>query len=339
MSEVLLKDYRGDVVENVHYGNIAVVNYTGQMIAYLGDIKKDTFFRSASKPIQCLPAYMHGLHKKYGFTPEETAIFNGSHWGSTHHIKTLKSILAKSNLQEGDMIMKPSPSLGTYMSTKLTKKLPFPVLAGNSKLQHNCSGKHASLLLLQRELTGSTEDYWKIESPAQQEVLSYLSVFTNIEASQIKIGTDGCGVPVFAVPLYNIALSYAKLAKPASLHNNKLEEAVHYNTQSIHAHPEKINDFYNSVYYLNEDHNFIAKDGANGVMCIGIKDAGIGIAMKLDDGLDSSLFTLIIPQVLEQLGYGGELADTIRTSMKTTVINDNGLEVGYSASDFILEKP
>ena len=63
MSEILVKEYRGNIVENAHRGSIAVVSSTGDTIAYLGDIEKQTFMRSASKPIQVLPTLLAGLQK------------------------------------------------------------------------------------------------------------------------------------------------------------------------------------------------------------------------------------------------------------------------------------
>ena len=35
MSEILVKEYRGNIVENTHRGSIAVVSSTGDTIAYL----------------------------------------------------------------------------------------------------------------------------------------------------------------------------------------------------------------------------------------------------------------------------------------------------------------
>ena len=60
MSEILVKEYRGNIVENAHRGSIAVVSSTGDTIAYLGDIEKQTFMRSASKPIQCWQDFTEG---------------------------------------------------------------------------------------------------------------------------------------------------------------------------------------------------------------------------------------------------------------------------------------
>ena len=90
MSEILVKEYRGNIVENAHRGSIAVVSSTGDTIAYLGDIEKQTFMRSASKPIQVLPTLLAGLHRRFNLTDEDVAMFNSSHWGSNHHIFVLE---------------------------------------------------------------------------------------------------------------------------------------------------------------------------------------------------------------------------------------------------------
>ena len=71
MPEVLVKEYRGDVVENVHYGSVAIISSTGETIAYTGDIEKQTYMRSASKPVQVLPTLVKGLHRRFNLTDED----------------------------------------------------------------------------------------------------------------------------------------------------------------------------------------------------------------------------------------------------------------------------
>ena len=57
MSEVLIKEYRGNIVENVHRGSIAIVSSTGDTVAYLGDIEKQTYI---SQQTYTGPAYTSG---------------------------------------------------------------------------------------------------------------------------------------------------------------------------------------------------------------------------------------------------------------------------------------
>ncbi|GAV26339.1 asparaginase, partial [Carboxydothermus islandicus] len=67
--------------------------------------------------------------------------------------------------------------------------------------------------------------YEKIDHPVQQEIFKFIADFTAVSPEKIKIGIDGCGVPVFAVPLKNGALAFAKLSRP-DLFSGKLKEAV-----------------------------------------------------------------------------------------------------------------
>jgi L-asparaginase II len=46
---------RGEIVESIHYGSIAVVSPDGQLMAHYGDPHAVTFLRSSAKPFQALP--------------------------------------------------------------------------------------------------------------------------------------------------------------------------------------------------------------------------------------------------------------------------------------------
>ena len=51
---------RGDTVESIHYGAIAVVDATGKLIASYGYPQAITYLRSSAKPFQALPFLEHG---------------------------------------------------------------------------------------------------------------------------------------------------------------------------------------------------------------------------------------------------------------------------------------
>ena len=277
MSEILVKEYRGNIVENAHRGSIAVVSSTGDTIAYLGDIEKQTFMRPASKPIQVLPTLLAGLHRRFNLTDEDVAMFNSSHWGSNHHIFVLEEISRKTGLNPDDMIMKPCASTSaSALAAKLTDRSKLHPRQGQSKLQHCCSGKHFSLMLLQRELTGKPDGYQLKDSPVQQQIINFISMLSQTPTFKIGLGIDGCGVPVFALPLRSIAMSYAKLMDPFSL-SNELRETIDYNFSCIHKYPEKINDYGTPSYYINQNPDLIMKDGSRGVICM-----AMGRAMELD---------------------------------------------------------
>lgn len=337
MSEILVKEYRGPVAENLHRGSIAIVSSTGDTIAYLGDIEKQTFMRSASKPIQILPTLLAGLHQKYDLNEEEVAIMNSSHWGSNHHIFVLEEIARKTGISPDSMVMKPCSSTSeSALAAKLSDRSRLHPRQGTSKLQHCCSGKHFGLMLLQRELTGAISGYQDKDSPAQKQILSFISMLSQTPTFKIGLGVDGCGVPVFALPLRSIAGSYAKLADPFSL-SDELKEIIDYNFSCIHKHPEKINDYGTPSYYVNQNPDLIMKDGSRGVICMAIKSMKLGIAVKLEDGWTDEFQGLIIASILEQLHYDDPtLIERLKNCYNTKVYNDCGMEVGHVECDFTL---
>ena len=48
---------RGDMVESIHLGAIAVVDKHGNLFASFGDPELVTYLRSSSKPLQALPRF------------------------------------------------------------------------------------------------------------------------------------------------------------------------------------------------------------------------------------------------------------------------------------------
>ena len=54
-AEPLFEVTRGEIVESVHYGSIAVVDSHGKLIASYGDPQAVAFLRSSAKPFQVLP--------------------------------------------------------------------------------------------------------------------------------------------------------------------------------------------------------------------------------------------------------------------------------------------
>jgi hypothetical protein len=153
---------------------------------------------------------------------------------------------------------------------------------------------------------------------------------------KIGLGVDGCGVPVFALPLRSIALSYAKLADPFGL-SDKLKEVIDYNLSCIHKHPEKINDYGTPSYYINQNPDLLMKDGSRGVICMAIKSMKLGIAIKLEDGWTDEFQGFIIANILQQLHYEDEeLIEKLKKCYTDSLYNDCNIKVGHAVCDFKL---
>ncbi len=333
MSQVLVKGYRGKTLETEHWGSIAVVGPEGKLLYSAGDPHLVSFYRSSSKPIQAVPLLLHGLDEKYQLTQQELAVLCASHLGEPIHVETILGILKKAGFTEDDFIVKPTyPGNHQLFLECVAKGMP------KRKVYHNCTGKHSGLLMLCRETDSDYHDYYKIESNAQQEILRCLAHITQVPVDQIQIGIDGCGVPVFAVPLDHMALSFLKLACPQLEEDPAIAKALDKLGHAMNACPIMIRGSDSLCLAINSDPNLVGKVGALGVYCLGMRKEQLGIAIKMTDGNTDHL-PMVIKSVLQQLGYDNPtLYAQLDAQPGWVMYNDNDTEVGKKVADFQLVK-
>lgn len=125
------------------------------------------------------------------------------------------------------------------------------------------------------------KDYWKVGSVGQNEVLRTMSVLSEYPEEKVVIGIDGCGVPVFAYPMKNIATAYKNLACIDTIQDDVLQDAARRFIPRIHEYPHMMRGTGYLCSLINHDANIIAKGGANSVYGIGIKKERIGISSRL----------------------------------------------------------
>lgn len=320
---ILVEEYRGDVLENIHPGRICVVNDQKEIIFSVGDTEASLYYRSSSKPIQALAPLLEGLDQTYALTSQEIALLCGSHAGEPIHVETVLAMLAKIGANEQDLLMLP-----TYPANQEALHAAIKVGLPPRKAWHNCSGKHTGAMMLQKKFTGSVEGYWRKDSPAQKRILDVIADMAETPAEEIPIGVDGCGVPVFAVPLRKMAISYLKLACPDLIEQDNLREAVSKTTAAMKAHPVMIRGNGFLCTEINRDPNIIAKGGAKGVYCLSLRKERIGIALKIDDGSEEC-WPLIIAGILEKLHYSNtETIQMLHNLRPVMLKNDNQETVG-----------
>ena len=322
---VLTEEYRGEVLDLIHEGYIAVVDDAGKLLCHAGNPEALVYYRSASKPFQALPVIARGLDEKYGFTEEESVILAGSHLGEDFHVKAIRSMFQKAEMDLNDLIMKPTiPGSNFANEERIRKGLP------PEKIYHNCSGKHTGAMVLQKELDSKhIRDYWKVDSAAQKEILRAIAILSEVPEEQVRIGIDGCGVPVFAVPVQNIAIAFKNIACIDTIRDDSLREAAGKFIPRIHKYPHMMRGSGYLCSLINEDPNLVAKGGANGVYGIGLKKERLGIALKIKDGTEA-IWPILIREIFKQIGYYRiETFDMLEKLNSGTIINDNGTPVGH----------
>ncbi len=325
--QILVNEYRANTLECFHYGSIAICDEHG-LVHSVGDADFMCFYRSSSKPIQALPFLVLGLDKKYGLTDEEISIMSGSLWCGPRQVELVKSIMQKADISYDTLIMQPCYPLGHSYELDLIAAGEKP-----SKLYHNCIGKHLSLIMVQREL-GDERDYYKEDSAVQRMILRDIAEFSDFPQERIELGIDGCGVPVFAVPLHNMATSFVKLVAPELLQTPALAHAAKRNVDIVSRHPENLMDANATCGVLCRDPNIIGKVGAQGVYTFGLKKERLGFACKVYDG-QSAYFPLIIAHTLELLSYDNkETIERLRAAFPDEVTNATGAVVGIKKAAF-----
>ncbi|CAM3946526.1 asparaginase [Paenibacillus alkaliterrae] len=328
----LVEEYRGEMLENVHSGHICIVNDNRSVVYRAGNPNHVTYLRSSGKPFQAIPFFVNGTDRHYPFNEKELTILTASHRAEPFHVEALESIIAKTGLQEQSLVCHPTYPLNISASRTL-------IAAGSPqrKLYHNCSGKHLGVLALSFHKDYSLSDYWHEDHPVQREIIATLAMMAEIDQSLITLGTDGCGFPVFAMPLNHLATAYLKLACPDLIENKEVREAVTKLTRLMNRHPEMVSGTGLICSALNSDDNIVAKGGAKGVYCFALKKERLGIALKVLDGSEDE-WPIIAASVLKQLGYDNHTTiEKLRQLAPAAIYNDNNLVVGRNEAVFNLQ--
>jgi L-asparaginase II len=286
-SQPLFEVTRGDIVESVHYGSLAVVDSNGRLLSSYGDPQAVAFLRSSAKPFQVLPFVEGGGVEYYGFTPRELAIACASHEGSDLHVQTVEGIQKKIGVDESSL------QCGVHMPGDVDA---FKALVANggqpTPNRNNCSGKHTAMLAYAKMRDLPLENYLDPGHRIQQDILASFAAMSQIPVNEIKLGTDGCSAPNFAIPLYNAALAMARLCDPGGLSAERAS-ACRKITSAMTTHPEMVSAYgeFDEQLMRVGDGKIVCKRGAEGYQIVGLlpgvlrPDApGVGIALKVSDG-------------------------------------------------------
>jgi L-asparaginase II len=350
-AQPLFEVTRGNIVESIHYGSIAVVDFNGKLISSYGDPKAVAFLRSSAKPFQALPFVERGGVEYFGFTPRELSISCASHEGSDLHVQTVEGIQKKIGVEESSL------QCGVHMPGDVEA---FKSLLINNRQptqnQNNCSGKHTAMLAHAKMRVLPLENYLDINHPIQQDILAAFAEMCMLPINQVELGTDGCSAPNFAVPLYNAALAMARLCEPGGLSDGRAS-ACRKITSAMTTHPEMVSAYgeFDEQLMRAGEGKIVCKRGAEGYQIIGLLSGvlsadspGIGIALKVSDG-DASRMAMdllhsprvrpaVTLEVLRQLGALSSKQEQVLASFGPVkpVKNHRGMITGQSRPVFEL---
>ncbi len=239
---------RGEVVEAVHIVHAAAVR-DGALVDAAGDPGLVAFFRSSSKPLQALPL----ARARDDLDNRDLAIASASHLASPDQLDAVRALLAKAPATEDDLECGRGPT----------------------RLEHNCSGKHAGMLALCRTRGWPIDGYRLLEHPVQQACLAAVAEAAEVDPETMPTAVDGCGVPTFALPLERMANSFARL--------ESLEAGARV-AAAMRAEPDLVRGpIAADSRLMRALPGWTAKGGAEGLICASSPD-GLGVALKCVDG-------------------------------------------------------
>ncbi len=302
--ETIVRITRGPLAESVHRGHIAVVDSGGTVLKHVGDASYKTFARSTAKLLQAIPVIESGAAERYELSDKEIAIVCASHSGEQEHVETVRNLLMRADISPKRLQCGPHEPLYRPAAVRMRESGEKP-----TALHNNCSGKHTGMLLLAKHTGSPLESYMSPDHPVQRMMLETVSDMSGVPADEIALGTDGCGVPVFGLPLDKLAYAFARLGSGTGL-SAKRAEACQRIVAAIGRFPYYLagTDRFDTRLIEVTKGRLIGKGGAEGVFTVAVPDKGLGIALKAEDGNQRAVYPAVV-ETLKQLDLlvGSEL--------------------------------
>ncbi len=314
---------RGGHPENVHHGSFAVVDRAGRVLAKAGDVDTPVFTRSSLKPFQAMPLIARSA-ERLGLDEADMALLCASHNGEPEHVARVAALLARVGADESAL------ACGAHEPYVFRfNGLTPPTGERYGPLHHNCSGKHAGMLLLAETLGAPLAGYLAPDHPAQREIARCVSHWSGLPEAALVRGLDGCSAPNFALPLRSLAQAFARLASPEP--DPEYGQAPRRIARAMSRHPHLVSGRgRNDLFLMRAGRgDWVSKVGADGVQALASFNRGIAIAAKCGDGQLTPLMVALVA-ALEQLGWidDGVDREELGRLLPPPMKNAAGAEVG-----------
>lgn len=269
---------REGLVESVHHAQAVVSDTRGRVLAVAGNAETATFIRSSLKPFQALAVTTTGTLERFELNDRDLAIMCSSHQGSIEQARQVFNILWRADIEP--------------------TALQCPIPAGkDSNLMHNCSGKHAGMLAVSKQLNAPLNTYTARSHPVQQLILKKVAELLKMPPDELIVCHDDCGAPTYFLQLTQMAYLYAHLGSGNNLDLERIVRAMSYHPTLIAGNGE----FDTELMRLTAG-ELVSKAGAEGIQCIARVGEGLGLSIKVMDGAKRAKYAVAI-HLLKQLGW------------------------------------
>ena len=266
----LVRVVRSGLQESIHLGHVAVCDAAGRLIASIGDPRTLVFARSCMKPVQA--AVSLAAIGDLPLSDREIAVMCSSHNAEPIHLGAVRALLRRASLGPSALRTPPAWPMDEWEMARAQH--PNPQF-------HDCSGKHAGMLLACVRAGWDPTSYLRRSHPLQRRILTAVQRATG--ESHVELGVDGCGAPVHGVPLAAMATMYARLAE--TLRMGPLAEAIDRAIEAMLSEPYLVGGRErDDTAVMQATGDVVAKEGAEALNCAAVLASGFGVAVKIADG-------------------------------------------------------
>jgi L-asparaginase II len=322
-ADPLVRVVRSGVEESLHLGHVAVCDADGHLIASAGDPTHPVFARSCMKPLQT--AVSLAAIGDLRLSDREIAIMCASHNGEPIHLGAVRALLKRAGLRPSALRTPPAWPLDKEEMARAQHRNPQ---------FHDCSGKHAGMLLACVRAGWDPSTYLKGSHPLQRRVLR--AVRRGTGADDVALGVDGCGVPVHGVPLASMATLYARLADAERM--GPLAEQTDLAVEAMLAEPYLVGGRgRDDTALMQATGDVVAKEGAEGLDCAVSLSSGLGVAVKIADGGHRAAGPALLHALAQVDALDGRQLAAMADRLRPAVLG-GGASVGMIEPAFVLHR-
>lgn len=322
-AEPLIEVWRGDFVESLHLGHVAIWHAETGLIGAFGDIAAPVLPRSACKMIQALPLIESGAAARADLTDDHLALACASHQGADIHTGLAEQWLRHIGLRAADL------RCGVqWPSDEPARDALIRAFGKPDQRHNNCSGKHCGFLTLAQHL-GAGPEYIEPDHPVQRAVRDAFEGVTEDTVAGWAI--DGCSAPNFATSLAGFARALSRFAAAAADGGGgKRADAMAQLYRAMTARPDLVAGTGRACTRLMRAMGGRAavKTGAEGVFAAIVPERRIGVAVKIADGAGRGA-EAAITQTLIALDVLEPTDPVAQAYRHGPIVNWRGLETGY----------
>ncbi len=311
---------RGPLVESRHRVAAAVADASGVLNAW-GDVEANVLPRSAVKPLQVLPLIESGAAEACGASEAEIALACSSHNGEPRHLAAVTAWLERLGLSPDDLECGTHAPLRGSPPDRLTPA------------HNNCSGKHTAMLATAWHLGEPLAGYVAPDHPVQRRLRTLLGELAGYDLESAPSATDGCSIPTIGMPLTTLAVAFARFAT-GDVWQPERKTAIARVHRAMAENPFMVagtGRFCTAVIEATAG-RVLAKTGAEGVMVAAVPAAGLGLALKVDDGASRAAEVAMVALLRHQQVLVDPLPAALSDFAAPVLQNWRGLETGLIRS-------